>query len=204
MEQEQNELTGRTVLQKRSAVPGKWRWWLLAALVTAALFPPGWRAAIKWWYAPQMYAVDAAPARPVAIVLGAAVYANGRLSPVLRDRMETAVQLYHAGVVDKLILSGDNSQAYYNEPDAMRQYALDRGVPETAVQPDYAGFRTYDTCYRARHIFQVESAIVVTQAFHLPRALFTCRWLGLDAVGVVADLRPCRGVRWYEENYACR
>ncbi len=134
----------------------------------------------------------------VAIVFGAAVYSDGRLSSVLRDRMDTAVSLYKSGKVDKLLLSGDNRIEDYNEPGAMMNYAINRGVAVADIQPDYAGLRTYDTCYRARHIFQIKEAILVTQAFHLPRAIFTCRQLGVDVVGTQADLRPYRGARWYE------
>ena len=77
-------------------------------------------------------------------------------------------------------------------------YAIERGVPSEDLQPDFGGRRTYDTCYRAREIFQIDNAILVTQEFHLPRALFTCNLLGIEAVGVAADLRPYRGARWYE------
>jgi SanA protein len=80
----------------------------------------------------------------------------------------------------------------------MMEYAIQRGVSPDDVQPDYGGRRTYDTCYRAREIFQLDSAILVTQEFHLPRALFTCRRLGIEAVGVMADLRPYRAARFYE------
>jgi SanA protein len=108
---------------------------------------------------------------------------------MLQDRVETAVQLYQAGKVQKLLLSGDNSFLDYNEPGRMMEYALSRGVPAEDIQLDYAGRRTYDTCYRARAIFQLQSAVLVTQEFHLPRALFICRNLGVDAVGVSADAR---------------
>ncbi len=101
--------------------------------------------------------------------------------------METAAQLYLEGKVDKLLMSGDNRFVDYNEPEAMRQYARSLGVPDEAIVLDYAGRRTYDTCYRAKAIFGVESAILVTQKFHLSRALFTCNALGVKAVGVEAD-----------------
>ncbi len=186
---------------KQMKSPRKRRWgclWLLGACLAAACAPLLWRGLVQWQYERRIYSVAAVPEKPVAIVFGAAVYPGGRLSSVLRDRMETAVQLYNAGKVQRIIVSGDNSVDHYNEPQAMMAYALQRGVPETAVQPDYAGLRTYDTCYRARHIFQVESAVLVTQEFHLSRALFTCQRLGVDAVGVAADLRPYRGADWYE------
>lgn len=149
-----------------------------------------WSWWVNWYYSRFIFAPeDLSPGR-VAIVFGARVYPDGRLSAMLGDRVETAVQLYHAGKVQKLLVSGDNRFADYDEPGRMMAYAIERGVPAADIQPDYAGRRTYDTCYRARAIFQLESAVLVTQEFHLPRALFTCRSLGLNAVGVPADLQP--------------
>ena len=117
---------------------------------------------------------------------------------MLGDRVETAVQLYLAGKVDKLLLSGDNRVKEYDEPGRMMDYALARGVPAEDIQPDYAGRRTYDTCYRAREVFGLTSAVLVTQEFHLPRALFTCERLGLDVVGVAADRQSYsrRSIAW--------
>jgi SanA protein len=170
---------------------------LLGLLTVLAAAPPAWRLAVRWTQARHIYSVETAPAERTAIVFGAAVYGNGRLSPILRDRMDTAIALYHSGRVQRLLVSGDNSSLDYNEPGAMQAYAIAQGVPAAHVQPDYGGRRTYDTCYRARDVFQIDRAILVTQAFHLPRALFTCRALGVEAVGVTADLRPYRGARWY-------
>ena len=140
------------------------------------------------------------PTERVALVLGARVYANGRLSGMLRDRVETAVALYKAGKVQKILMSGDNSSLEYNEPDAMVAHAVAMGVPPEDIQPDYAGRRTYDSCYRAGAIFQVKSAVIVTQAFHLPRALFLCNQLGVQSVGVAADQRQYdpRSIAWSE------
>ncbi len=168
---------------------------LLLSLASAPLL---WRRAVRSYYAARIYSSSETPQDHAAIVFGAAVYDNGRLSTILRDRMETAVELYHSGKVNKILVSGDNSNEFYNEPGAMMAYAIERGVPKQDVQPDYGGRRTYDTCFRAREVFQLQSAILVTQEFHLPRAIFTCRRLGVDAVGVSADLRPYRGRRWYE------
>lgn len=170
----------------------------ILAIVLVCLFPWMWRGAVKLAYADRVFAAESVPPKAVAIVFGAAVYQNNRLSPILRDRMETAVQLYESGRVSKIIVSGDNREDHYNEPQAMMAYAVARGVPPEAIQPDYAGLRTYDTCYRARHIFQVETAVLVTQAFHLPRALFTCSQVGIQVVGAAADLRLYRGAQWYE------
>jgi SanA protein len=171
---------------------------IVVVLLILALTPILWRSLVRLYYNGRIYTPDNVPARPVAIVFGAAIYGNDRLSAILRDRMDTAIGLYQAGLVEKIIVSGDNSSLYYNEPGAMMNYAIERGIAAEDVQPDYGGRRTYDTCYRARDIFQVNEAVLVTQAFHLPRALLTCRGLGLDAVGVAADARPLLYGRWYE------
>ena len=163
-----------------------------------AVSPFVWRKGVQWGYGRSIYTPSTAPTDRAAIVFGAAVYGSGRLSPVLRDRMDTAVTLYHDGKVEKILVSGDNSSDDYDEPGAMMAYAIGRGVHPDDIQPDYGGRRTYDTCYRAREIFQLETAILVTQRFHLPRALFTCQRLGVEAVGVMADLRPYRAARFYE------
>lgn len=171
---------------------------LIGISLTLILLPWIWRQAVRLYYSNQIHATETIEPARVAVVFGAAVYTDGRLSTVLRDRMDTAVALYQAGKVDKLLLSGDNRVDHYNEPGAMMNYAISQGVAAADIQPDYAGLRTYDTCYRARHIFQLEQAILVTQAFHLPRAIFTCQQLGVDVTGIEADLRPYRGSRWYE------
>jgi SanA protein len=115
---------------------------------------------------------------------------------MLADRMDTAIALYRAGKVHKLLVSGDNRFVEYNEPGRMYDYAVARGVPPADVVRDYAGRRTYDTCYRAAAIFSVEQALLVTQRFHLPRALFTCRSLGVDGTGFSADRRS-----YWSNNY---
>jgi len=135
----------------------------------------------------QTFSKDTVSARPVAIVFGAEVKKDGTPSVVLRDRVETAAALYKSGKVEKLLMSGDNRFVDYNEPESMRRYALALGVPDANIVLDYAGRRTYDTCYRAKRIFGVNSAILVTQGFHLPRALFLCNALGVDAIGVEAE-----------------
>jgi SanA protein len=137
----------------------------------------------------RLYTLEAVPPSRVAIVLGAGLWRDGSPTPVLRDRVETAADLYFAGKVEKLLMSGDNRFVHYNEPAAMRDYAVELGVPEEAIVLDNAGRRTYDTCYRARDIFGVRRAILVTQSFHLPRALYLCNKLGVSAVGVPATRR---------------
>jgi SanA protein len=143
---------------------------------------------ITWLYAAaRIHTGEQVPSRRVAIVFGAGLRRDGAPTAILRDRVMTAAQLYFDGKVEKLLMSGDNSTLDYNEPAAMQEYALSLRVPAEAIVLDYAGRRTYDTCYRARDIFDVRSAVLVTQDFHLPRALFLCNMLGLDAVGVEAD-----------------
>ena len=173
----------------------------VAALVGVAVLLSPWalRAWVGQQTAPRIYA-DAleAPSTPTAIVLGAGYSPGGRLSSALADRMDTAIALYQAGRVNKLLLTGDNRVADYNEPAAMAAYAEAQGVPAGDLVLDYAGRRTYDSCYRAAAIFGVERAILVTQAFHLPRAMYTCDQLGLETVGVVADRRAYFRAAWYQ------
>ena len=171
-----------------------WTGWL-GVLALAVAY-----ADVTWRYRDRIVppeAVDPAAGR-VAVVFGAAVYPNGHPSPILADRVRTAVALYRAGRVSKLLLSGDNRFENYNEPAAMAELARQYGVPDDVLVLDYAGRRTYDTCWRARHIFGLRRVVLVTQRFHLPRALYLCQALGLDALGVPAD-RPTgyRGQWWY-------
>jgi len=119
------------------------------------------------------------------LVLGCLVHGE-HPSGFLADRLERAYQLYSAGVAPKLLLSGDNGQVEYNELQAMYTYMIQRGVPEGDIFLDYAGFNTYNSARRARDIFLVRSCVVVTQGFHLPRAVYDLRAMGIDAVGVEA------------------
>jgi SanA protein len=158
---------------------------ILSLFVFSGLFFP--KLIVLLYAAPRTFTADAVPAARVAIVFGAGLLRDGSAGPVLRDRVETAVTLYQQGKVNKLLMSGDNRFVEYNEPEAMRQYALDLGIPDQDIVLDYAGRRTYDTCYRASAIFQVDSAVLVTQSFHLPRAIFLCNWFGVESTGVEAN-----------------
>jgi SanA protein len=142
----------------------------------------------------RIYEANNSPSKRVAIVFGAGLRRDGTPTAILRDRVETAVDLYSSGKVEKILMSGDNRFDDYNEPEAMRQYALALGIPAQVIALDYAGRRTYDTCYRAKAIFGVESALLVSQKFHLPRAVFLCNTLGLDSDGVEANQRRYRRV----------
>jgi vancomycin permeability regulator SanA len=132
-------------------------------------------------------AVADAPKRDVALVLGAGLRADGKPTDVLQARIDTAVSLYAAGKVHKLLMSGDNSNALYDEVTAMKAAAVANGVPENDVLLDYAGFRTLDSCVRVRKVFGQRQVLVVSQGFHLPRAIHLCRWAGVDAIGVEAS-----------------
>lgn len=180
--------------------PRRVRKWIVAfvsfCLLTVA-FPFVWQLLVQLYAARFIYEVDTVPPTRVAIVFGAGIYADGRLTAVLEDRMVTAITLYQQGTVDKIVVSGDNRTLAYDEPTAMLNFALAQGVAAADIQPDYAGWSTYDTCYRARHIFQIEEAIVITQQFHLSRAIFTCRRLGVAVVGVAADRQFYARARWF-------
>jgi SanA protein len=157
----------------------------LAALGLLAFFGPRLVTGFFSWS--RVYSVNSVPSTPVAVVFGAGLNRDGEPTVILRDRVETAAQLYFAGKVQKLLMSGDNRTIYHNEPGAMRDYAMSLGVPSSAIVLDYAGRRTYDTCYRAKAIFGLDSVLLVTQGYHLPRALFLCKALGLKASGVEAN-----------------
>lgn len=150
----------------------------------------------------RLYAPAEVPSRDVAIVFGARVFPGGILSSMLADRVAAGADLYHQGKVRVLLMTGDNSTLDYNEPGAMKRHAIALGVPAEAIVLDYAGRRTYDSCYRARHIFQLERAILVTQAFHLDRAVVLCRALGVDALGVAADYQRPSGYRPEQIHYS--
>jgi vancomycin permeability regulator SanA len=173
-----------------SAVQGAGRhWYVPAALVAVG---GGAMLLVSLWIYARTAAYRypgpaAAPARHTAIVLGASVHRKGKPSDMLRDRLDTALELYRAGKVRKLLLTGDHGRRGYDEVTVMRKHVLQRGARPEDVFTDHAGFTTYESMARARALFGVESAIVVTQAFHLPRAVYLARGLGLPAVGVEAD-----------------
>lgn len=133
------------------------------------------------------YSIETVPSKAVVLVPGAGLNSSGGPSAPLKDRLDTAITLYRQGKVQKLLLSGDNTEVTYNEPGAMQAYAIAQGIPEEDLVLDYAGRRTYDSCYRAHHIFGLDEVIVVTQAYHLPRALFLCENSELSAVGIPVE-----------------
>jgi SanA protein len=129
------------------------------------------------------------PHAQAALVLGAQVYRDGRPSIMLRDRVNAAAELYRAGRVDKLLLSGDHSRVDYDEVGSMRRLLLDQGIPAADIFTDHAGFDTWDSAQRAKRVFDVSTAVVVTQRFHMARALYDARRAGLKVTGYAADRR---------------
>jgi SanA protein len=133
--------------------------------------------------------IDSLPLAHTVIILGASVHSDGKLSPILQDRVDTGFRLYKNKKVKRFLLSGDNRSSDYDEVNAMRNYLINLGVPPAHIFIDPAGIDTYDSMYRSNAIFEVPSAIVVTQQFHLPRTLFIAKNLGLNYMGFPADSR---------------
>jgi SanA protein len=129
------------------------------------------------------------PSPRVAVVFGASVYSNGDLSPILEDRVNTAIELYRSRKVDRILVSGDNRHPSYNEPKAMYDYLINHGVAQRDVIVDVSGRSTYETCLRAKEVFGLKRAVLVSQSFHLPRALYIANRLGLSSVGMAGDLK---------------
>ncbi|WP_257451002.1 SanA/YdcF family protein [Archangium lipolyticum] len=166
------------------------RRWALALLAMGLAVTLGvWAASlyVEKRYADRILPRAEAPQKPVAIVYGAGLAPGGVPSPVLAQRLDAAIALYREGKVDTLLLSGDNSDRFHDETRAMLHYVLERGIPASAVQEDDAGLSTYDSSVRAHTVFGVREAVLVTQRFHLTRALYIANSVGIDAWGVAAD-----------------
>ncbi|WP_426454322.1 SanA/YdcF family protein [Paenibacillus sp. S-38] len=148
--------------------------------------------------APYLYPEPEVPSAEAIVVLGALVYPDGRVSDIVRDRLDTGLELYRAGKAPKILVSGDHGRKEYDEVNTMKNYLLQAGVPEEDIFMDHAGFNTYDSMYRARDVFLVRSAIVVTQEYHVKRAVYLARELGMEAYGVAADRRSYVRIKQYE------
>lgn len=169
------------------------RWWrvarrvvlygLLAGVLTLA-GSVGW---VRWTASGHVYGVDDVPEAPVVLVLGAQVHDDGTPSAFLEARLDLARQLYQAGRVRAVLVSGDHGQWTYDEPDTMREWLVNRGVPGRKVVADHAGFDTYDSCQRAIRVFGVRKLIVITQSYHIDRAVALCRDAGIETYGVGDD-----------------
>jgi SanA protein len=173
---------------------------LVVILIFVIVVPFNMIRVLDRYYQPKIYSTVASiPETRVAIVFGAGLIGNGNQpSPVLADRILTAIDLYKAGKIKKILMSGDNSFENYNEPQVMMNYAEANGVNPLDLQADFAGRRTYDTCYRAKYIFGIEQAVLITQDFHLNRALYTCNILGMDVIGYAADRNQYENISYFE------
>jgi SanA protein len=167
-------------------------------VIAAALTIVAINAAVLWTGRARMVAAESAQPAQAVIVLGALVFPDGRVSDMVADRLETAYGLYAAGKAKKILVTGDHGTLDYDEVNTMRRYLERKGVPTEDIFMDHAGFDTYNSMYRARDVFQVHSAIIVTQRFHLPRAVYIARKLGLDVQGVAADRQAYVGAGYYE------
>ena len=134
------------------------------------------------------------PDADAILILGARVYSNGNVSLMLRDRLMVGHELYEKGKAKKILVSGDHGTKEYDEVNTMKKYLKEKAVPEENIFMDHAGFSTYESLYRARDIFQVKKVIIVTQKYHLMRAVFIARELGIEAYGVAADKHIYHGV----------
>lgn len=147
--------------------------------------------------APQIfYNTDEIPNTQVAVILGAKVMDNGKMSDILYDRTIKGLELYTEGKVSKILVSGDHGTAEYDEVSTVKEYLLDQGVLGEDIFLDHAGFDTYDSIYRAKEIFEIESLTIVTQEFHLPRAVYIGNSLGMETYGYVADRQKYISEKW--------
>lgn len=129
------------------------------------------------------------------LVLGAQVKKDGSLSKMLKERLDTGIAVYKEGLTDRMIMSGDHGREEYDEVNAMKNYAIEQGVPSECIFMDHAGFSTYESMYRAGEIFEARNIIIVTQKYHMYRALYDAKALGVEAKGVTCDTRVYRGDR---------
>ena len=169
---------------------------LLCLCLIGALAVFGINAYVKSVGQERMLSVDeAAQLEDVdcIIVLGCYVNDDGTLSAMLHDRIKRGLELYNADAAPKIIMSGDHGRVSYDEVNAMKEYAVENGVPSGDVFMDHAGFSTYETMYRARDVFDAQKVVIVTQEYHLYRAVYIAKQLGLDAYGVSSDYRSYAG-----------
>ena len=165
----------------------RWSWFVAGLGIAGLAAVAGSVRFVRASAAGHIYTEADVPAAPVALVLGAKVFPDGTPSPFLAARLDLAKRLHDAGRVETIIVSGDNNAPEYDEPAAMREYLIDAGLSESKLIIDTAGFDTYESCVRAAQVFKVSRLIMVTQSYHLPRAVATCRALGVDAMGVGDD-----------------
>lgn len=163
----------------------------LMALCVVALLPATWLFVTAEG---RLRTTADVPRTQVAVVFGAGLW-KGEPSPYLAHRLDAAVELYEAGRIEVVLVTGDNSREEYDEPDAMRAYLTERGVPGRRIVSDYAGFDTWDSCVRAKKVFGVDRAVLISQGFHIRRAVALCRAAGVSSYGVGVDAK--HDATWY-------
>ncbi|WP_369246423.1 vancomycin high temperature exclusion protein [Streptomyces sp. R41] len=175
----------RTRTGQRRAVQG------IMLLCVLALLPSTWMYVVT---GDRLRTTADAPRTEVAVVFGAGLW-DGEPSPYLAHRLDAAAKLYRAGRIEVVLVTGDNSREDYDEPDAMRAYLTKRGVPDGRIVSDYAGFDTWDSCVRAKKIFGVDRAVLISQGFHIRRAVALCQAAGVSSYGIGVDAK--HDVTWY-------
>ena len=154
-------------------------------------------AYVRWVHRALILEPAQIPQSQAIMILGASIKSNGQPSDALRDRLDTGISLFENGKAPLILLTGDDGRNRADEITVMKNYVLNAGVPESAIFADGQGYRTYESCARANKAFNIKQAIIVTQKFHLPRALYLCQRLGVDSVGISADLHTYKDIRWF-------
>ncbi|MDD2785749.1 MAG: ElyC/SanA/YdcF family protein [Patescibacteria group bacterium] len=166
----------------------------VSTLIAGTLFIAVIIVNVRYSYRNLIYSQSAVPQKPTIIVLGAALKPNGQPSDALLDRLQVGLDLYLEQKGDRILVTGDNGAFHTNEVAAMKDFLIDNGVRDIDVLTDGRGYRTHESCKRAKEEFNITQAIIVTQNFHLPRALYLCNKMGVNSVGVSADLHTYRDI----------
>ncbi|MFA6339144.1 MAG: ElyC/SanA/YdcF family protein [Candidatus Paceibacterota bacterium] len=165
----------------------KFLWFATFALFLILILPMFFYIQTKRYIYPDVASLKDIRVTETAVIPGAAILRDNSLSPVLKDRVDRAIELYNSHKVIKMLVTGNNSEVNYDEVGPVRKYLLNKDIPSEDIFLDHAGFDTYSGIYRARSVFDVQSMVIVSQSFHLPRAVFIARSLGIDAYGLSAD-----------------
>jgi len=139
-----------------------------------------------WIFSIQSLVTKTEKLPSIGIIFGAGVWSNGEPTWVLQHRLDKGIELYKSGQISKILVTGDNRVEFYNEPKAMKNYLIANGVSGSDITSDFAGRRTHDSCWRAKNVFNIEKAYIITQAFHIPRAIYLCQNVGIDSYTATA------------------
>lgn len=190
----ENNLPSGLYTPSKSSIPWKWIFFILflgISFILTAFF------SVHYAYIGRISKLGDSQPKPIAIVLGASINKDGTPSDALMDRLKTGADLYRYGLVQSILVTGDDGKFHSDEVSVMKKTMITLGVPEKLVYTDPHGYRTYESCKRAIQVYHVSNAIIVTQRFHLPRALFLCNELGLESTGVSADLQKYQKANYF-------